>query len=820
MKSVLINEAQYKSLLLNEASVSDVRKKHMDIPEDIFYALCKSDPKYNKNEHGEFAGKFTHWLCQQYENGDIDKSDISGIKENLLLFIQNKNRMDFPPLNNITYSELVDFVSPLKDGGDDDMNPILKSIDNKDVRENTEIWYDDDEWLVVIPHSYEASRYWGGDTRWCTASSNPYYYNYYKNEYGGEYYININKKTNEKYQFHFESSQFMDEDDNSITPSEIGLTSELMEKYEEEKNVDLDNLGVDAERYREAVDEDSVYVWTDYHGYGGGLVLSQDRYPNENDMRLPLSQGECNYYLYDTDYDEQVDSEEYYKENSVYKSIDGKYLIMSTYDGGYKIYFQSNNTSSHSNYDYVKFENINEVTEDVFLIDDCYSDATHLYANGRFYDFNDMRANELESAIISQVDDETFLIQTKGEDMDGFCLYTTMSEDAIILNEYPSDGEYFEVGKDGYIHTKFMNEDGSVYEGAYTLDGKDINSEGWHVVKMLSGGYYIRKYEPKDSEDEKYALFKGREQVSEFYDRINIVNYSRIGFIKGEALKNVMFTDDMGKFIIPEGNSSYSISTYGKLSNGKYVCEVYQDGNFNEKNLMYDDGDLLFKNPQHLPFKISAIMSSMNSTSYMMAAFNDDTSEIIDCVNRKIVMRCQGTSFKSLYGKGMCLVKSIDGFVCGITKEGGLMKSECVSIELIDDNNVFIGKLQNGKTAVLNYQLQTLLTCNDVDSATYYYGNGLLAVLNDNNKWEIWKFDMETKDNITKVVDMEFDSYKPYNNYIFVSSNGQQYKLYYGNDGQENSLVPINQQNESKYNKKEQIKEEFFKLYNRLENIF
>lgn len=44
----------------------------------------------------------------------------------------------------------------------------------------------------------------------------------YKNSYGGDYYININKHNpKEKYQFHFESSQFMDKNDYGIDLSEF-----------------------------------------------------------------------------------------------------------------------------------------------------------------------------------------------------------------------------------------------------------------------------------------------------------------------------------------------------------------------------------------------------------------------------------------------------------------------------------------------------------------------------------------------------------------------------------------------------------------------
>jgi hypothetical protein len=75
--------------------------------------------------------------------------------------------------------------------------------------------YEDDMWLVVSPNSYEASCYWGDNTEWCTAyKDDEDYYNSYASD--GPLYININKQTGEKYQFHFQSESFMDQWDCEI----------------------------------------------------------------------------------------------------------------------------------------------------------------------------------------------------------------------------------------------------------------------------------------------------------------------------------------------------------------------------------------------------------------------------------------------------------------------------------------------------------------------------------------------------------------------------------------------------------------------------
>jgi hypothetical protein len=55
----------------------------------------------------------------------------------------------------------------------------------------------------------------------------------YKDSYGGEYYINIDKHNpDNKYQFHFESGQFMDKHDNPIKLSVFMEDSSLRSFYD------------------------------------------------------------------------------------------------------------------------------------------------------------------------------------------------------------------------------------------------------------------------------------------------------------------------------------------------------------------------------------------------------------------------------------------------------------------------------------------------------------------------------------------------------------------------------------------------------------
>lgn len=149
-----------------------------------------------------------------YANGGIKPGDAPELKS--ALFTYNKNKTQLPQIKDCkSLLELIEWVKDLSD----DFKPVRKQ---SDAKENLEKVYEDDEWVVYVPHSHAAARRGGEGTRWCTASENDYYYNMYSKE--GPLYINIRKSDGAKFQFHFETDQFMDANDDPIRLNKIGLS--------------------------------------------------------------------------------------------------------------------------------------------------------------------------------------------------------------------------------------------------------------------------------------------------------------------------------------------------------------------------------------------------------------------------------------------------------------------------------------------------------------------------------------------------------------------------------------------------------------------
>ena len=190
---------------------------------DIFAldTLLRIDPTVVQNSRGLFVGRYGVWIGNMYANGSIKLGDIPELKSALITYDKNKSQL--PQINDCkSLSELIEWVKDLSD----DFKPVRKQ---SDAKENLEKVYEDNEWVVYVPHSHAAARRGGEGTRWCTASENDYYYNYYSKQ--GPLYINIRKSDGARFQFHFESSQFMNADDEPAKLGNIGQSEGIANFY-------------------------------------------------------------------------------------------------------------------------------------------------------------------------------------------------------------------------------------------------------------------------------------------------------------------------------------------------------------------------------------------------------------------------------------------------------------------------------------------------------------------------------------------------------------------------------------------------------------
>jgi hypothetical protein len=218
-------------LILEAASLGDIYQKYYsDIPQDEFTQIIQSDPTFNP-ETPDKMGKYGKWLLSLYKNGNLKLEDLYKSREYLSYFIKFYNKIQQKDINK--YKTLPDLYNTVQPFIDNPEQATSKSDEVRKIKEGANKIYEDGEWLVISPQTEEASIYYGKNTQWCTAAEKSQnMFSTYRDD--GELYININKKTNEKYQFHFESGSYMDATDNPIDrpiANEIGLPYQLVNLY-------------------------------------------------------------------------------------------------------------------------------------------------------------------------------------------------------------------------------------------------------------------------------------------------------------------------------------------------------------------------------------------------------------------------------------------------------------------------------------------------------------------------------------------------------------------------------------------------------------
>lgn len=180
-------------------------------PEIIEAALKfieSKDPTANK--------QYTPWLARTVINNpnqnweDLNRDNFLGLYHHGKL--RRMIRPEHADINQFkTYPEFEDMMWTKYNHYE------LEKTAPQDRGEAKEI-YNDDDVRVVHPVDQTASCYYGRGTRWCTASSRgTNYFDHYNKQ--GPLYILLPKKPNhqgEKYQIHFPSEQFMDENDQDV----------------------------------------------------------------------------------------------------------------------------------------------------------------------------------------------------------------------------------------------------------------------------------------------------------------------------------------------------------------------------------------------------------------------------------------------------------------------------------------------------------------------------------------------------------------------------------------------------------------------------
>jgi len=209
-----------KEIALFEISLEDIKNQFVDNPKDPNRSIT---PKEYEEIVTASGGKsaYATWLAVKVADKKIKGEDIYKYKEYLNIF--NNNKQKFPSSDINAYGKalkLSDFINKaieLKSSIEQDPS-LAKGVSKSDKYSKFKIGEVDGFVIYKIPQGsedlYNVSCELGSGTEWCTATGKTdNYFNQYIKQ--GPLYIFDNGK-GEKYQFHYESGQFMNKNDASI----------------------------------------------------------------------------------------------------------------------------------------------------------------------------------------------------------------------------------------------------------------------------------------------------------------------------------------------------------------------------------------------------------------------------------------------------------------------------------------------------------------------------------------------------------------------------------------------------------------------------
>lgn len=170
---------------------------------NVLDGLEQADPSATK--------QYVEWLCRQYIKQLFRLEDSSRVREVLERFEKIKNKLAQKDINKYTFHSLQDLMDEHFE------KVVLTNVNAKDVKD-AKVLYDGPLGQLTVPGSKKASCTLGAGTKWCTAASNNNMFAHYNRQ--GPLYI-WKDKSGEKYQFHFETGQFMDDKDRPISSIEV-----------------------------------------------------------------------------------------------------------------------------------------------------------------------------------------------------------------------------------------------------------------------------------------------------------------------------------------------------------------------------------------------------------------------------------------------------------------------------------------------------------------------------------------------------------------------------------------------------------------------
>lgn len=227
------------AILKNEEHAKDKSTADLRYAEDVVTELAKASEKH------------LQWIVNKYIQLSSEGrppfmlEDVTDrVQDTIEQFEEERKKLKKKDLMQYkTWAELEDTLAnedydDEPEGSEHVITPVEQSfIDKKEV----EVVHRGNGVRVYVPKNYEAAKYFGRGTKWCTASkkSSTYFEQYSKAD---PLYIVYTK--GKKYQLHFKSGQFMDARDRPADVAELFSSNPILYKLFEKQAADSGRLSM------------------------------------------------------------------------------------------------------------------------------------------------------------------------------------------------------------------------------------------------------------------------------------------------------------------------------------------------------------------------------------------------------------------------------------------------------------------------------------------------------------------------------------------------------------------------------------------------
>ena len=209
-----------KLLTETKERIAYLKKLYADVPDSIFDAILKTDPTAKVvNNVVVKAGQYSQWTLQQYKTASAGSKsrfleDLYKINDALQIYEKIKNKLDVNARNIFNFKNLESLYSVIKP-----YEQQVKDAEQKEKnKQGLELLYEDEKCVLYHILTKEASiaNYHHPITNWCTADTRERFNKFDSHNESGPLYVIEDKTTDELYQLHFATKQYMNADDKPV----------------------------------------------------------------------------------------------------------------------------------------------------------------------------------------------------------------------------------------------------------------------------------------------------------------------------------------------------------------------------------------------------------------------------------------------------------------------------------------------------------------------------------------------------------------------------------------------------------------------------